>query len=166
MVCRHDLLLDKNQTNTDLSVQVMWEELILPCWHSAPLCPRPSNSCQPFLITRLNVEEMYQNAMIMLKKHKLGALFWISTIDAARSVLSTNDVILNSSCRDIGEGASYVRAAQHHWPNKPPILGVEKEKNSKRKLKTIKGCSLKEHWYLRTRSNSRGKTVPFLARKG
>uniref|UniRef100_A0A9I9EM02 Uncharacterized protein n=1 Tax=Cucumis melo TaxID=3656 RepID=A0A9I9EM02_CUCME len=45
-------------------------------------------------------------------------------MDAARSVVGTNDVILNCSCRDMGVGASYVRAAQHRWPNKPPISGV------------------------------------------
>uniref|UniRef100_A0A9I9EGH3 Uncharacterized protein n=1 Tax=Cucumis melo TaxID=3656 RepID=A0A9I9EGH3_CUCME len=54
----------------------------------------------------------------------LDALFWINTMDAARSVVSRNDVILNRSCRDMGVEASYVRAAQHRWPNKPPILEV------------------------------------------
>uniref|UniRef100_A0A9I9EA45 Uncharacterized protein n=1 Tax=Cucumis melo TaxID=3656 RepID=A0A9I9EA45_CUCME len=44
---------------------------------------------------------------------------------AVRSVVSTNDVILNRSRRDIGVGASHVRAAQHHWPNKPPISRVD-----------------------------------------
>uniref|UniRef100_A0A9I9EB43 Uncharacterized protein n=1 Tax=Cucumis melo TaxID=3656 RepID=A0A9I9EB43_CUCME len=42
-------------------------------------------------------------------------------MDAAHSKVSTNDVILNRSCRDMGVGVSYVRVAQHHWPNKPPI---------------------------------------------
>uniref|UniRef100_A0A9I9EG17 Uncharacterized protein n=1 Tax=Cucumis melo TaxID=3656 RepID=A0A9I9EG17_CUCME len=34
-------------------------------------------------------------------------LFWKNTMDAVRSVVSTNDVILNRSCRDMEVGASY-----------------------------------------------------------
>uniref|UniRef100_A0A9I9EK29 Transposase-associated domain-containing protein n=1 Tax=Cucumis melo TaxID=3656 RepID=A0A9I9EK29_CUCME len=44
-------------------------------------------------------------------------------MDAARSVVSTNDVILNRSCRDMRVRASYVRTTQHRWPNKSPISG-------------------------------------------
>uniref|UniRef100_A0A9I9EEK1 Uncharacterized protein n=1 Tax=Cucumis melo TaxID=3656 RepID=A0A9I9EEK1_CUCME len=46
-------------------------------------------------------------------------------MDVVRSVVSTNDVILNRSCRDMGVGAFYVkvREAQHRWPNKPSISG-------------------------------------------
>uniref|UniRef100_A0A9I9EGZ4 Uncharacterized protein n=1 Tax=Cucumis melo TaxID=3656 RepID=A0A9I9EGZ4_CUCME len=49
-------------------------------------------------------------------------------MDASRSVVSINDVILNRSCRDMGVGASYVRAAHHRWPNKPSISGIHTRK--------------------------------------
>uniref|UniRef100_A0A9I9EFW9 Uncharacterized protein n=1 Tax=Cucumis melo TaxID=3656 RepID=A0A9I9EFW9_CUCME len=58
-----------------------------------------------------------------MKRQTIHQLVTINTMDAARSVVSTNDVILNRSCRDMGVRASYVRAAQHRWPIKPPISG-------------------------------------------
>uniref|UniRef100_A0A9I9EIF3 Uncharacterized protein n=1 Tax=Cucumis melo TaxID=3656 RepID=A0A9I9EIF3_CUCME len=57
-------------------------------------------------------------------------------MDAACSVVSTNNVILNRSCRDMGVGASYVRAAHRRWPNKPPISGAKK------KLRTTKNMNM------------------------
>ena len=40
--------------------------------------------------------------------NKVGRLFWKNAMDAARSVVSINDVILNCSCGDMEVGASYV----------------------------------------------------------
>uniref|UniRef100_A0A9I9E5M9 Uncharacterized protein n=1 Tax=Cucumis melo TaxID=3656 RepID=A0A9I9E5M9_CUCME len=61
-----------------------------------------------------------------LRSPTKGTLFRINTMDTAHSVVSTNDVILNRSCRDMGVEASYICIGEGSSTSlaQPPILGV------------------------------------------
>uniref|UniRef100_A0A9I9EKD0 Uncharacterized protein n=1 Tax=Cucumis melo TaxID=3656 RepID=A0A9I9EKD0_CUCME len=87
----------------------------------------PSSSSTVHFFTSAGSNHIYSSNLYQMSIRNRAIEFLvdiINTMDATHSVVSTNDVILNRSCRDMGVGASYVRAVQHRWLNKPSILGV------------------------------------------
>uniref|UniRef100_A0A9I9EK69 Uncharacterized protein n=1 Tax=Cucumis melo TaxID=3656 RepID=A0A9I9EK69_CUCME len=83
-------------------------------------------------------------------------------MDAARSVVSTNDVTLNHSCKDMGVGVSYVRAAQHRWPNKPPTLGRNEYGFILGRLELVKMEKLKQQHWMQEEPNQKEKKTDIM----